>query len=284
MTAAAGSSNSSAMRAAASRSSRFVYDSSLPCCTSTAPKPWRRLECVPAGGLVRVLAVAQDRGGCGSDTPAWSPAAPAVRPDARTDRPRCRSPRASCAIVGVVGRGVGEGAARQVEAEGRARPARRRQVVEHPRRSPPGRRRPGRRAKFLAAARTRLGPPMSISSIRASKRGRRIGGGLGERIQVHDDQVDRLDAVRADGRQVVRPMPPGQDAAVDRRVQRLDPAVEHLREPGDVRDVDHRQAGLGQRLGGPAGRQQRHSLGRAAPARTAPVRSCRTRSAGPAGR
>ena len=39
ITAAAGSSNSSAMRAAASRSSRLVYDSSLPCMISTAPKP-----------------------------------------------------------------------------------------------------------------------------------------------------------------------------------------------------------------------------------------------------
>ena len=43
MTAAAGSLNSRTMRAAASRSSRFVYDSSLPCSTVAAPRPARRL-------------------------------------------------------------------------------------------------------------------------------------------------------------------------------------------------------------------------------------------------
>ena len=40
ITTAAGSSNSSAIRAAASRSSRFVYDSSLPWMTSGRPRPW----------------------------------------------------------------------------------------------------------------------------------------------------------------------------------------------------------------------------------------------------
>jgi hypothetical protein len=58
MTAAAGSSNSRTMRAAASRSSRFVYDSSFPCSTCGAPRPTAPLG-VPRRRLVRVLAVAE---------------------------------------------------------------------------------------------------------------------------------------------------------------------------------------------------------------------------------
>ena len=59
--------------------------------------------------------------------------------------------------------------------------------------------------------------------------------------------------------EVLGMMAAGQDAAVDLRVQRLDAAVHHLGKPGDVRNVDYRQAGIGQRLGGPAGRDQLES-------------------------
>ena len=38
----------------------------------------------------------------------------------------------------------------------------------------------------------------------------------------------------------------GEDAAVDARVQRLDPAVEHLGKAGDLGDVAHRQPGVRQ--------------------------------------
>ncbi len=57
-------------------------------------------------------------------------------------------------------------------------------------------------------------------------------------------------------REVVGPVPAGQDAGVDRRVEGLDPAVHHLGEPGHVRDVDDRQPGGGEGLGGPAGGDQ----------------------------
>ena len=64
ITTAAGSSNSSTMRDAASRSSRFVYDSSLPCRIVGRAKPEPRpsrsgRRDVPRRVLVRVLAVAQ---------------------------------------------------------------------------------------------------------------------------------------------------------------------------------------------------------------------------------
>ena len=54
------------------------------------------------------------------------------------------------------------------------------------------------------------------------------------------------------GREIVGPMPAGQDAGVDGRVEGLDTAVHHLREPGHVRDVDDRQPRGGQGGGGPA--------------------------------
>ena len=50
-----------------------------------------------------------------------------------------------------------------------------------------------------------------------------------------------------------------EDAAVDLGVQRLDAAVHHLGKAGDVRDVDDRQAGIGEGLGRAAGRDQLES-------------------------
>ena len=52
-----------------------------------------------------------------------------------------------------------------------------------------------------------------------------------------------------------------QQAAVDHRVQRLDPAVEHLGEAGQRGDVAHRQAGRAQRRRGAAGRDQLDAAG-----------------------
>ncbi len=49
-----------------------------------------------------------------------------------------------------------------------------------------------------------------------------------------------------------------EQATVHHRVQGLDPAVHHFRETGDVGNVFHCQAGLADRLGGPAGGKQLH--------------------------
>ena len=49
---------------------------------------------------------------------------------------------------------------------------------------------------------------------------------------------------------------------MDLRVQRLDPAVEHLGKAGVVGDFSDGQASLGQQLGGPAGREQADAEGR----------------------
>jgi hypothetical protein len=77
-----------------------------------------------------------------------------------------------------------------------------------------------------------------------------------ERIEVDDQDVDRRDAVLAQRRHVGRQLAAREQAAVDLRVQRLDAAVEHLRKAGVFGDLGHREAGVGEQLGGAAGRQQ----------------------------
>ena len=66
-----------------------------------------------------------------------------------------------------------------------------------------------------------------------------IGGGLGERVEIDDHQVDRADALGGDGGQVVGPVAAGQDARVDRRMEGLDPPVHHFRKARDVGDAGH---------------------------------------------
>lgn len=52
----------------------------------------------------------------------------------------------------------------------------------------------------------------------------------------------------------------GEQAAMHRRMQRLDAAVHDFRKAGDIRDIRHRKAGVGQRLVRAAGRKQPHAL------------------------
>ena len=70
-----------------------------------------------------------------------------------------------------------------------------------------------------------------------------------ERIEIDHDQVDRLDALRGDRGEVVGPMAPGEDAAVDLGMEGLDPAVHHLGKAGHVRHIGDGQAGVGKGLG-----------------------------------
>ena len=52
---------------------------------------------------------------------------------------------------------------------------------------------------------------------------------------------------------VVAPM---QDASVHFRMQRLDAPVQHFREPGQLKNIFHRNAGVAQQLGRASGRDQ----------------------------
>ena len=100
----------------------------------------------------------------------------------------------------------------------------------------------------MPAARSSDGPPMSICSTSSSNGVSGFCGRLRERIEVDDDEIDQLDALRLDRVEVVGPVAAGQDAAVNLRMQRLDPAVHHLGKPGDVGHVGDRQPGLGDGL------------------------------------
>jgi len=88
--------------------------------------------------------------------------------------------------------------------------------------------------------------------------GREVGAARHRRlegVEVHHDQVDRCDAVRLHRTGMRLLVAPRQDAAVDLRMQRLDPAVHDLGKAGVCRDLGDRDAGRAQGLGGAAGRQ-----------------------------
>ncbi|MCY1238704.1 hypothetical protein D9M72_514580 [compost metagenome] len=61
--------------------------------------------------------------------------------------------------------------------------------------------------------------------------------GLHERVEVHDDEVERLDLHAGQGFHVGGDAAVGQDAAVHARVERLDAAVQHLRRAGNFLDL-----------------------------------------------
>ena len=77
-----------------------------------------------------------------------------------------------------------------------------------------------------------------------------------ERVKVDDQQIDRRDAVGDHRRLMGGLAADRQQAAVDARMQRLQPAVHHLGKSGQLGDVDDLEAGFRQRRGGAAGRDQ----------------------------
>ena len=111
---------------------------------------------------------------------------------------------------------------------------------------------------FLAAARTIDGPPMSICSTHSSGVAPESDG-LAERVEVGDHEVERLDAQLVELLDVGLQAAVGEDAGVHLRVQRLDPAVEALREAGQLLDLGDRDAEPLDQRGRAAGRDQRHA-------------------------
>ena len=82
--------------------------------------------------------------------------------------------------------------------------------------------------------------------------GVRLGDGGGEGIQIDDDQIDGRYAVLGHCWAVNGAT--AKDAAVNLRMQGLDPSVHDFREAGVGRDFRDRQAGGGDGLGGAASR------------------------------
>src|SRR5690606_19585395 len=68
-----------------------------------------------------------------------------------------------------------------------------------------------------------------------------------ERIEIDDQEVDGFDAMRLCRRDMLLVAAHGEQAAVDRRVQRLHAAIEHLGKPGHIRYVPHDEAGAFER-------------------------------------
>jgi hypothetical protein len=76
-----------------------------------------------------------------------------------------------------------------------------------------------------------------------------------ERVEIDHDDVDRRDPVHTHRCDMLGRIAARQDAAMDQRMQGLDPAVHHLREAGMGRHLDDLDARLGDRRGRAAGRQ-----------------------------
>jgi hypothetical protein len=84
-----------------------------------------------------------------------------------------------------------------------------------------------------------------------------IGGvlrdGLLERVEVHDEQIDLRNSVILHRLGVFGIVADREQAAMDLGMQRLDPAIHHFREAGEVGHVGDLQARRSDRLGGTAG-------------------------------
>ncbi len=85
------------------------------------------------------------------------------------------------------------------------------------------------------------------------------GDGLAERVEVDDDQVERLDAQLGQLPPVVLQAQVREDARVHPRVQRLDAAVQALGEAGELLDLGDGDAGGGDAGGGGAGGDEGHA-------------------------
>ena len=94
---------------------------------------------------------------------------------------------------------------------------------------------------FFAAARTMDGPA-DVDLLDALVGARAGRDGLAERVEVGDDEVERLDAELGELLDVGVEAAVGEDAGVHLGVQRLDAAVEALGEPGQVLDLGDRDA------------------------------------------
>ena len=70
------------------------------------------------------------------------------------------------------------------------------------------------------------------------------GGGARERVQIDDDEVDGVDPMLPDRREIIGPISPREDPTVHRRVQGLDSAVHHLWKTRDIRHTEDTEPGV----------------------------------------
>ena len=101
--------------------------------------------------------------------------------------------------------------------------------------------------------------------------------GLGERVQVDDDELEGGDAELVERSEMLGLAGVGQQAGVHPGVQGLHPAVEHLGEAGDVLDRSHRNTAVGNGFRGRPGGHDGHTRVVQTLGQLARARSCRTR-------
>ncbi len=206
----------------------------------------------PFGLLMRILAVAQRLVGhlyClkGRD-PACMPLE--IRSGAADRLHRLRDQRVEL-------RRVRERFSHQAELEFQRRPARARQLLEHLR--VVGRIDDDQDVAEVLARRAEQRRTADVDLLdQLVERRVRVHRRVHERVEVHDDEIDQLDAVGRGRLEVVGTMAPGENPAVDLGVQRLDAAVHHLGKAGHVGDVADRQTRRRQGPGGAPGGHQFH--------------------------
>ena len=107
------------------------------------------------------------------------------------------------------------------------------------------------------------------------------GGVRGEGIEVDDDEVDGLDPVGLEVRQVLGLRTVGEDPAVDRGVEGLDAAAQHLGRAGHLGDLGVRDARRRRAWRTCCRSRPAPSRGPRGPGRTRPALPCRRRTAAP---
>ena len=174
-------------------------------------------EAVEGRVLVRVLAVAH-----GLDQRAG---------DALARRPRlARLAREPGGDRGVVGGRAGIGAGGEALAQRQIRRAvgfERRQHLGHVLRC-----RADRDVGVVLRRRANHRRPANVDVLDAGREVAAGGDRLLERVEAHVEQVDAADAVLGHSARVLGRIPHAQEAAMDDRMQRLDPPVHHLRITG----------------------------------------------------
>ena len=99
---------------------------------------------------------------------------------------------------------------------------------------------------MILSRRSHHGRPADVDHLDARQ--------FGERVEIGHHQIDGHDAPRFQFGHVIGVGPVGEDPAVDRRVECLDPSAQHLGSAGDLGDLGDGHALVGQQRGGaPAG-------------------------------
>ena len=216
---------------------------------------------VERGRLMRVLAIAQRLG---------QPADDGARLRRRLAEPAGK-PRGDRRVVG---RGAGEGARRQrLPQRTRRRAAMRVHLGDHQR--VVGGVDHDRDAVVVLGPGADHGRPADVDGLDAGGEIRAAGHRLLERIEIGGQEVDRVDRMIGERLEMRLVLAQREQPAMDLRMQRLDPPIHHLRQAGDLGDVDHLDAGLAQQLGRAAGRDDVDAVPAQVRGQNRPGRSCR---------